>query len=370
MISRHPFSNLAKTSFAKTLLLLAALPLLALGACGGSGDSAADDRADAPTITVRTAVVETVAVPDVAWVTGSMAAARRVEPGTKILGRVARVPVEVGEEVRRGQLLVLLEDGDLRAAVAQAEAAVAMADAQRENARAQHARMEELHGRGSVTDKNLEDAVAGLRVTEAQVQQAKANVAAARSTLAYARVESPFDGVVVGQFVEEGDMARPGAPLVAVEDLSTVDVVAQVPEARIAGRSRGETVRVEALGRAFDATIERIVPAGDAASRTFRIEVTLDNEARELKSGMFARVGLEGDREERLLLPASAVVERGQLRGAWIVSDDDTASVRWLRFGAETERGIEVLSGLEGGERVILDPPAGLVDGTRLVEEG
>lgn len=354
---------------------LSILPALIVGAlvglltaCGGSTDSPGTADAEPPTITARTAVVESLAVVDVAWVTGSVAAARRVEPGTKILGRVDQLAVEEGQEVRRGQLLVQLEDADLRAAVAQAEASVAMADAQLENVRAQQARMQELHGRGSVTDKNLEDAVAGLRVAEAQVQQAKANVTAARATLAYARVTSPFDGVVVGKFVEEGDMARPGTPLVVVEDVSTVDVVAQVPEARIAGRSRGETVRVEVLGQTYDAPIERLVPAADAASRTFRIEVKLDNESGALKSGMFARVGLEGGTTETLVLPALALVERGQLRGAWIVGEDGTASVRWLRLGAETQQGIEILSGLEGGERVILEPPAGLVDGTRVQE--
>ena len=339
-----------------------------LTACGGSDSGSDPAAAEPPTITARTGVVEAVVVPDVAWISGSLAAARRVEPGTKILGRVDRVAVEEGQEVQRGQLLVQLEDADLRAAVAQSEAAVTMAEAQVENARSQQARMQELHGRGSVTDKNLEDAVAGLRVAEAQVQQAKANVTAALASLAYARVTSPFDGVVVGKFVEEGDMARPGARLVAVEDLSTVDVVAQVPEARIAGRSRGETVRVEVLGQTYEAPIERIVPSGDAASRTFRIEVTLDNESGALKSGMFARVGLEGSTSETLVLPTAARVERGQLRGAWVVSGDGTASVRWLRLGAETQQGFEILSGLDAGERVILEPPAGLVDGT-LVQE-
>lgn len=354
-------------TFRKTRLsFLVLLPAL-LAACGGGTDPSTD-RAEPPVIEARVGAVEAVSLPDVTWVTGTVKASRRVEAGTKILGRVDRLAAEEGEAVRRGQLLVQLEDGDLRAAVSQAEAAVAMAEAQRDNAGAQHARMQSLHERGSVTDKNLEDAVAGLRVAEASVEQAKANVQAAKATLAYTRVTSPFDGVVAGKFVEEGDMARPGAPLVAVEDLSAVDVVAQVPEALIAGRRGGEAVRVEVLGAEYDAEIERVVPAGDAVSRTFQVEVKLENESGTFRSGMFARVAFEGGTTEVLLLPKAALVERGQLRGAWVVGDDGSATVRWLRLGTESADGFEVLSGLEGGERVILDPPAGLVDGTRVRE--
>jgi hypothetical protein len=95
------------------------------------------------------------------------------------------------------------------------------------------------------------------------------------------------------------------------------------------------------------------------------VEIRLANEDGALKSGMFARVGFAGGTKQTLLLPASAVVERGQLRGAWVVSDDGTATIRWLRLGTELADGrVEILSGLEGGEEVVLDPPAGLLDGT------
>lgn len=343
-------------------ILVVSVLLPVLAGCGGTEPASAP--AAPAEIRARTAVVKPVPVPDVAWVTGSVTAARRAEPGTKILGRVQAVTVDVGDAVRAGQILVRLEDADLRAAVAQADAAIAMAEAQVDNAHAQHARMTELHGRGSVTDKNLEDAVAGLRVAEAQVEQARANAQAARAMLAYATVASPFEGVMVAKHIEPGDMARPGAPLFAVEDLSSVDVVVNVPEARIAGRIAGETVRVETFGRSVEAPITRIVPSGDPASRTFRLEVRLVNDDGVLKSGMFARVGLGGVSRQTLVLPREALLERGQLRGAWVVADDGTANVRWLRMGAESERGFEILSGLEGGERVVLDPPAGLVDGT------
>jgi RND family efflux transporter MFP subunit len=275
--------------------------------------------------------------------------------------------------VAAGELLARLESRDLQAALRQAEAGVAAALAQLDNARAQHERMTELHGRGSATRKNLEDATSAWRTAEAGVEQARANVSAVRVSLSYAEVRSPFEGWVVTKEIEEGDMVQPGRPLFTVEDLDPVKVVAEVPEAEVQGFSTGDRAQVEvaAVGHRSEGVLERIVPSGDRQSRTFRFEVVLPNPDGALKSGMFARVTLPRlTTREALLVPRSALVRRGQLVGVFVVAEDDgerpAARLRWVRTGAEVGDEVEVLSGLAPGERYVTAPPAGLEDGAEV----
>ncbi|MEE8526193.1 MAG: efflux RND transporter periplasmic adaptor subunit [Thermoanaerobaculia bacterium] len=336
------------------------LILLTVAACGrDEGEVETAEAAPVPVVT-PTAAIETITVR--IWATGSVQAIRRVEPGTKILGRIDRVLVREGDRVERGQLLARLESRDLQAAVAQAEAAVAMAAAELDNARVQHQRMSELHGRGSVTDKNLEDAVAGFKVSQAAHAQAEANLAAVRVPLSYAEISSPISGWVVAKHVEAGDMAAPGAPFFALEDLSTVKVEVQVPEADVVHLSAGDAATVEILGREIEAKIDRVVPAGDPKSRTFTVQLLLDNPGGTFKSGMFARVGFAGEERQALRVPTTAVVERGQLTGLFVV-DGDRAALRWIKTGRRDGGRVEVLSGLGADERYVLEPPASLTDG-------
>jgi RND family efflux transporter MFP subunit len=358
--------------------LAAALALLALAGGAGCGDGAAPETAaaGAPPVSVTVAVAASREVASEVVATGTVEPSRRAMPGTKILGRVDEAPVAEGEAVAAGQLLARLESRDLQAAIHQAEAAIAGAEARLENARAQHARMTELHARGSATAKNLEDATSDWRTAEAGVGQARANLAAARVTQGYAELRSPLDGWVVAKEVEVGDMVQPGRPLFTVEDLDPAKVVAEVPESEVRGFAPGDRALVEvaAMGYRAEGRIDRIMPSGDRLSRTFRFEVVLPNPDGTLKSGMFARVTLpRAATRPMLLVPRSAVVRRGGLEGVFVVDGDrsgmepvpgsGTARLRWLRTGATRGDEVAVLSGLEEGERYVVEPPAGLADG-------
>jgi RND family efflux transporter MFP subunit len=262
-------------------------------------------------------------------------------------------------------VLVTLEKRDLTAAVEHATAAVAMAEAGLEMARSQFDRMTKLHERGSVTDKMLEDTTAGYRVAEASLAQAAANLAAAEVMVSYAEISTPVSGWVVAKNIEPGDMAAPGAPLFTVEDLSKVKVVLDVAESEVVGLSEGDParVRIDVLGETLEATVDRVVPAGDPMSHTYEVHLVLQNPDGRLKSGMFVRASFTRGSRAALRIPASAVVERGQLRGLFVVGDDSRARLRWVRLGRMTADDVEVLSGLEPGERFVSDAVAGLVDG-------
>ena len=348
--------------------IVLATALLA-AACGGKHASAPGVEQPAPAeVAVETALAAPEATPVLREATGTVLPWARVAPGTKIVGRVLEVRVREGDRVSRGQVLARLERRDLEAAVDQAQASVVMAEARLDNARAQRERMAGLHARGSVTTKSFEDADAALRVGEAALSAARADLEAAKVTLDYADVRSPVEGWVTERLVEVGDMASPTTPLFRIDELSRVKVALTVPEADAAVLGVGDAVRVrvDGLEAEWEATVDRLVPAGDAASRTFEAQLVLPNPEARLKAGMFARASFSrgGETREALLVPESAVVRRGQLEGLFVTDEGGRARLRWVRLGRAVQGRVEVLSGLSAGERYVVAPGAGFADGT------
>ncbi len=348
----------------RPILATWSLATMAMVGCGGPEVVAPETAVPSAPVEVVLRTAELAALGSAAPLTGTLRAYRQVAPGSKLLGKVDAVLVREGGAVALGGLLARIESRDLEAAVAQAEAAVAMAEAQSTNAAAQRARMAELAGRGSATPKNLEDAIAGDRIAKAAVEQAEAGLRTAKVTLSYAEVRSPIAGSVVERRIEAGDMAVPGMPMFIVEDASWLEVELAVPESRLAAVAVGETARVIVLDRELEAKVERIVPAGDPASRSFTVKLGLANPDGSLRSGMFARVELEGAVRQGLSVERSAVVRRGQLDGLYVASPEGVIQLRWIRTGRAFGDRIEVLSGLEAGERYVSRPEPGLADGT------
>ena len=347
-------------------LTIASAGLAAIG-CQAPHEEAAPAAVAGAPVSAEVADVTLSTVPVVSESTGPAQPWRRVSPGTKIMGRVSELTVREGDRVRSGQVLARLESADLEAAVAQARAAVIMAEATLENAAAHHARMEDLHAQRSVTDKNLEDATAGHRVAAANLDVTKANLTAAEVMLSYATIESPVNGWITSKFIEAGDMAGPGRPLFVIDDLSRVKVTINVPESVVVGLSAGQdaAVTIDVLGQVTPGTINRILPNGDPMSRTFDVEMVLDNSEGTIKSGMYARASFNVGTRDAILIPASAIVDRGQLTGVYVVNDGK-AALRWVKIGARLGDSAEVLSGLKAGERLLVAPSADVYDGATI----
>lgn len=345
-------------------LVLAAALLLGAAGCGGGHETPAPAEKAAVTAEVATASL-TDLVGEVT-ATGAVEPAAQALPGTKLMGRVEQVLVKEGDRVARGQLLARLDSRDLEAAVAQAKAAVMMAEANLKNSEAQFKRITGLHAKGSVTEKNLEDATAHYQVTQAGLAQAQANLGAAEVMLAYAEVRAPLSGFITAKRTEVGDMAAPGMPLFAIDDLSQVKVSVKVPESEIAGIVAGGPARVsvEAGGEVVEAVVDRVVPVADPSSRTFEVKLKLPNPEGRLKSGMFARVAFPKGRRQALLVPAAAIQNRGQLTGLFVLDSDQKARLRWVRLGRPEKDQLEVISGLAAGEKFLAAPPPALQDGT------
>ncbi|MCE3225075.1 MAG: RND-type efflux transporter, rane-fusion protein [Nitrospira sp.] len=291
--------------------------------------------------------VQIVEVPLTVEVTGQVTALYQATLASRVQGTIDNLMVREGSLVRKGQTLVVLDNRDLQAELARASAEL-------ENARAQLDRMKDLYEKDAVSKQEWENATRVFRVAEAGRKSVLAQ-------LSYTVVKAPFDGVITEKKVERGELASPGQPLLRMENPQQLRLEATVAERDLRAVTIGAPVPViiDALGSiSLKGIVSQILPAGDPHTHTFTVKADLPAAAG-LKSGMFGRLQLETGRSRTLLLPKSAFVERGELAGLFVVGSDQVARLRWVKIGHTLEQGIEILAGVDAGERVVLDGSKG-----------
>ncbi len=349
--------------------LLAAL--LALAGCHG-GDRHGETAAGA-TVAVRTVSLAPASAVDRVEVTGSLHGARDAVLAAKVMGTVLEIRKGAGQAVRKGEVLVVLDDREVRGNIGQAEGALAQAKAAASLAESNLRRFEQLKERGAASQLELDQARYQYETAQGAVRQAEGAVGAAGSDRASAQIPAPFDGQVVDRLIEVGDMAAPGRPLLRVEDATSLRLHVSLAETQAALAQPGDSVEVTVPslpGRAWTGTVAEVVPAVDPATRTQLVKIDLPQDAA-LRSGLFARARFAVGTRQALSVPAAALVRRGGLTGVFIAADGRAAfrlvEVVEAPAGAAT---VEVLSGLLGGEQIVVAPPATLTEGARVQVEG
>lgn len=314
---------------------------------------------------------------------------------SKGMGYVRALHVKAGDTVTLGQVLVELDANDVKAGLVQAQAGASEAEAgltqaERDVEAARAARKlaaltwertKRLVEQKAATQQQMDEAEmantaavarermaeAGLARARARVGQAVAGIGVARVSLDDRRVVAPFAGRVVSRGVEVGNLAAPGTPLLTLEEAGALRVEAVVDESQTARIALGDRVSVEvaAVQAHIEGRVGEIVPTVDAASRAFLVKVDLPegDPGAGLRPGMFARARFAVGTAERLVVPADAVSARGQLDRVF-VAENGKARLRLVTLGATHDSLIEVLSGLDAGERVVLAPGAMLADAT------
>ncbi len=264
--------------------------------------------------------------------------------GAQVPGRVLEVKADAGQTVKKGDVLMRI---DAREA---AEAARA-AEAQYANARVHYERTKSL-----VAQKFM--SAAALDKAKADFDAAAANRAAAGASQSHATILAPITGIVARRHAELGDMAMPGTPLFTIYQPGGLRVTASIPQYRLKDMRAVKTARVEfpELGQWVDATAVQVLPTADAATHVSQVRVTLPT-VPEATPGMFARVHFVTGQAEKLTVPASAVLRRGEVAAVYVQAADGRLSLRQLRLGDSVGRGeIEVLAGLATGDQVVTEP--------------
>lgn len=291
--------------------------------------------------------VRTAEAPIRVEVTGQVAAASQATLSSQLRGTVQQLKVREGTAVTKGQTLATLDSRDLQANLARAEAEL-------ENARIHLARMEQLFTEESVAKQELDNASRAFKVAEAGHRSALAQ-------LSHTVITAPFDGVITEKLVEVGELASPGQVLLKMEDPRRLRLEATVAEGDLRAITRGAKipVTIDALGPApLQGTISQLLPVGDPNTHTFLVKIDLPPTPG-LKTGLFGRMQLDKGTSRTWVIPRSAVFERGQLTGVYVVGPDRIARLRWIKVGRTLDHIVEILSGLNAGERVLTEAARG-----------
>lgn len=324
---------------------------ISAGAAGGA------PQGPAGPVAVEAGRVEAMRIEDDTQAVGTLRSRQGVMLRPEVSGRIARLAFTDGQQVRKGQLLVQLDDTLQLAQLRQAEAQAGIA-------RTNLQRNRELVGQNFISQSAVDQSVANLQVAEAQV-------ALAQAQLARMRIVAPFDGVVGIRSVNVGDYVKDGADLVNLEDLSSVWVDFRLPERYMARLRSGQGVEVtlDALpGKSFTGRIEALDSQLDANGRSVLVRARLANAGGQLRAGMYARSRVVfAVRERALVVPEEALVPMGDKQFVFRIVDDGagnkTAHRIEARIGQRVSGKVELLDGVQAGDVVVVAGQARLARG-------
>lgn len=344
-------------SMRSTLLLACAVlaPTSALAA----------DQADPPPLTTAPAEFRT--LPREYRLDGVVEAVNRSTVSAQTQGQIQEILYDVDDFVEKGALLARIKDTEHRTRVSQAAADLKAATARLRQTQEEHDRVAGLYRQKNVSESAMDKARADLDSAKADLEAATARLEAAQEQLAHTEVRAPYSGIVIQRHVELGEIAGPGTPIMSGISLDELRVTVDVPQSVIPA-VRGAT---DASRRAWvylpdgtrvESSRLTIFPFADPGSNTFKVRVELPPgegaSDRALFPGMYVKAGFVVGEKSELMVPRSAVVQRSEVTGVYVVGEGDHIRFRQIRLGRVLDDASVVLAGLSEGERVALDPIA------------
>ncbi|HKS74192.1 MAG TPA: efflux RND transporter periplasmic adaptor subunit [Terriglobales bacterium] len=331
---------------------------------------------------VAVIVTQPTLAPDLIEAAGTVRAEQTSELASQMMGSIVELRAHEGDHVQRGQVLAVIDESQPRAALDRATAAenaagkeLAAADADLSLAESTLQRYQRLYERKSVSPQEFDEVSARQKAAQARSDaasageaQAKAAVTQAHTSLGYTRIRAPFDGVITEKKADTGTLASPGTPVFTVEDVRRYRLEVAVNENDLQYVRLGQeaAVTIDALGtQELRGRVAQIVPAADAASRSFLVKIELPPDAR-LRSGLFGRTQFTRGQRSTLLIPRTAVIERGQLQGVFVLDQNQIAGLRYVSLGKPSASRVEVLAGLQAGERLVAEPGEADLNGKKI----
>jgi RND family efflux transporter MFP subunit len=376
----------------KLLLLAPLLTVLSLLLGCGSNKPAG---AEIPEVIsgVKVETVSLAPVPEMYEAVGTIRSANVSVLNAQIGGTVSEVRVKSGDRVRQGQLLVIVDDRSPRAQVEAAQAGVEeateglaeveqslqAATADRQFAEATLTRYQALLEKNSLSREEYDGAEAKYKAAsaneraleakrkeiQARGEQARAQKSSAETMLSYSRIVAPLDGVVTQRSVDAGTVVMPGTRLIVVEETAHYRLEASLPEELFAKIRVGEETAVATARGQFQGRVAEVVPASDPGSRTFLVKVNLPSNC-SCQSGEYATALFPVEQSPRMSIPRAAVVEHGELEGVYVVNSQGSVEYRLIKVGKSWGKRIEVVSGLNPGDRVAVTQVERLRDGVHV----
>lgn len=284
--------------------------------------------------------------------TGTVIADQKIILSARLTARIAEVLVDVGEQVKKGDILIRLDSGDLNAKVQQTQQAVSSAQAQLNIARKEVKRLTLLYAKKLISPSQFEQAESQLQTAKANFEQAKAAVSEAETTFGFSIMTAPFDAVIEQRVVNEGDLATPGMHLLTLYNPATLQLESRISESLIQKVPLNASLRYllpdysqQAMGK-----IVQVSPVSDSSSRSIVINLQLQTKEG-VFPGSFGKVWVTVGQEERLIIPEKAVFKVGQLEYVKVI-EEGAVNRRLIQLG----EGFTIRKGLKAGEQVLLSP--------------
>lgn len=391
------------------LILFLAMGCISFFACHQASDSPPHMQ-PTPTVKASSLTCEKASINSTAEAVGTIRPKASSAIQSKITEHILVVHVREGDVVQAEQILIELDERETTARLQQSESMLREAQQVRQEIEntvqaAEHAkaaalansrlaettyeRTKGLLDKGAVSRQIFDEAFAkqqeaaaelaraGQMVLSAQakrgeldsrIEQAQADVDNAKTFLTYTKIKAPFAGIVTKKAINVGDLASPGNTLLEIEGQQQYRLEAQVDEATMQYAAQGSLVSVylDAIpGEDISGTVTEIAPSADPNSRTFVVKIELPNNPK-IKTGMFGRVRFNTGEKEVLAIPVDAVITRGQLTSVFVLDEENAAHMRLITTGNQYKDRIEVLSGLDPGERIVTDNLDKVVDGAKV----
>jgi len=286
-------------------------------------------------------------------VAASLKAKQATIISARILARIEQINSRAGNLVKKGDLLIQLEQSDLQSQVLQAKQNVNAMQARDKEAKQNLERSVELFKTKLVSEFELDKNRAHYQTIHAEFTAAKQAFSQAKTTLSYATLIAPIDGRIIDRFAEPGDTAQPGVKLLTLYNPLSLRVEAQVREQLALTLTHGQSIEIElpSVNKIIMGEIEEIVPAANTGSRSFLIKVRITYHE-ELLPGMYARMLIPAGEQTQLAIPANKVAHVGQLDFVWLNVDGEIQR-RFVRLGKEKKGMITIISGLMAGDKII-----------------
>jgi len=291
---------------------------------------------------------------------GTVQAVHETTIASKLLSRVTEANIKAGQAVKKGEVLIRLDDTDLKAKLQQMRSGVAVAEAAYGQAVTDEKRLGTLLKSNAISQQEYDKASTRLKSSSAELKRSQEAVNEAQSILDYATILAPMDAVIIDKKVDAGDTVVPGQALLRLFDPSRMQLVANVREALALKLKPGQNigVKIDSMDKTCSGTVSEIVPESSSASRTFLVKVTGPCPAG-IYSGMFGRILIPLGEEDVLLIPAKAVRRTGQLENVTMGGRLEEGKIlkferRSIRTGRVFGDDVEVLSGLKEGEQILV----------------
>ncbi len=353
-------------------VLRMALLGLAASVTYGCGDHESTDAQTSAVSRTLAADVQTVQQAPLslrAELPGMVASEDQVQVASRLMGYIREIKVEEGQVVKAGQLLFVVDPSDIQGQVSQARAGLAQAEAALADANIDHARFGDLYKEEAIPKMQWDKIRLQKQVAEQQVEAARAGMGLASGQMRYASVVAPINGVVTQKMANAGDLATPGRPVLVIEGLKKLQVRTQVSGDVYARIKTGEKVTIvhdgDATQAPIEGTIAQVVPAADPVSHTHLVKIDLPANSG-LSSGNFVRVGFAVGSREGIRVPASALAERAGITGVFVVDAQGFARYRMVRMGAAEQGMVEIQSGLNAGDKVVVSKVEQLENGDKI----